>query len=328
MLVPVADRSSIAEARRVSVDLAAKCGLDEGDRGRVGLIATELATNLIKHAQQGMLAASVFDDKEGAGVEILALDKGPGIADLQKALVDGMSTAGTAGQGLGAIRRQSDEFAVYSRPRLGTAVLSRVRSADAPKTGRTVVIGAVNDACPGEMVSGDAWAHASTPQSQVLFLVDGTGHGPLAAAAAAAAIKSFAPNADKESTLAAHNIHRALAPTRGGAIALAQMGLGEKIVRYVGVGNIVGVIGDSSGVKRMVSNHGTAGHLAPRIREFSYPYEQGAVVVLHSDGLSSKWDFKDYPGLMACHPSVIAGVLFRDHRRGRDDATVVAMRAA
>jgi hypothetical protein len=293
----------------------------------VGLIATELATNLIKHAQHGMVVASRFDDQEGAGVEILALDKGPGIADVQRAFVDGMSTAGTAGQGLGAIKRQADEFAIYSRPSLGTAVMTRVRAGKSGKGEKRVVIGAVNDACPGEMISGDAWAHASTANAQVLFLVDGTGHGPLAASAAAAAIKSFEPNADKESTLAANNIHRALAPTRGGAIALAQVGLAEKIVRYVGVGNICGVVADSSGMKRMVSNHGTAGHIAPRIREFTYPFEQGGVVVMHSDGLSSKWDFKDYPGLTACHPSVIAGILFRDHRRGRDDATVVAMRA-
>jgi hypothetical protein len=76
----------------------------------------------------------------------------------------------------------------------------------------------------------------------------------------------------------------------------------------------------------MVSHNGTAGHLAPRIREFTYPFTGKPLVILHSDGLSTKWGLADYPGLAASHPSLIAGVLFRDHRRGRDDATVVAVR--
>lgn len=328
MLVPVADRSRIAEARRAAMDLAAACGLDEGDRGRLGLIATELATNLIKHAGDGVLIASAFDDRQGAGVEILTLDKGPGIADVQRALVDGMSTAGTSGHGLGAIQRQSDEFAVYSRANSGTAVMARVRKPGGAKGGKLATIGAVNDPYPGETVSGDAWAHVGSDNELSLFVVDGTGHGIAAASAAQVAVASFLSNSDKERTLAAHNIHRALAPTRGGAIAIANVGLADKIVRFIGVGNIVAVLADGANIKRMVSNHGTAGHIAPRIREFSYPFTNDALIVLHSDGLSAKWDLNDYPGLSSAHPSLVAGVLFRDFRRGRDDATVVAMRAA
>ena len=96
----------------------------------------------------------------------------------------------------------------------------------------------------------------------------------------------------------------------------------------MGVGNINGVMISGADVKRMVSHNGTAGHLAPRIREFTYPFTAAPAVLLHSDGLTSRWDLGDYPGLGAAHPSLIAGVLFRDFRRGRDDASVVCMRAA
>ena len=76
----------------------------------------------------------------------------------------------------------------------------------------------------------------------------------------------------------------------------------------------------------MVSHNGTVGHIAPRIREFTYDFAGNPLVILHSDGLTSRWDLAAYPGLASQHPSLIAGVLLRDHRRARDDASVVAVR--
>ncbi len=122
-------------------------------------------------------------------------------------------------------------------------------------------------------------------------------------------------------------VHRALAPTCGGAVAVARVDRAAKLVRFVGVGNITGVIVMGADIKRMVSHNGTAGHVAPRIREFTYPYIGTPTVILHSDGLTTKWDLAAYPGLVATHPSLVAGVLYRDHARGRDDVSVVAMQA-
>jgi anti-sigma regulatory factor (Ser/Thr protein kinase) len=329
MLVAVADRSQIAGARRTVVELATGLGLDESGRGRVGLIVTELATNLVKHAREGMLLARAFDDADGAGVEIMAIDKGPGIADVARALIDGVSTAGSPGQGLGAIKRQSDQFAVYAHPQGGgAAIMARVKGGASAGKDSPTTIGAVVDPYPGETACGDAWAYAETERGPTLFLADGMGHGPAAAAAAEGATKAFLSNAAQTCLVGAQNIHRALAPTRGAAIAVACVDAAEKTVRFIGVGNIAAMLVDGANVKRMVSNHGTAGHAAPRIREFAYSYERGCLLILHSDGLSQKWNLEDYPGLASAHPSLIAGVLFRDHRRGRDDAGVVAMRVA
>jgi len=102
----------------------------------------------------------------------------------------------------------------------------------------------------------------------------------------------------------------------------------QRLVRYVGVGNIAGAVVSQGVVRRMVSHNGTAGHIAPRIREFTYPWSGSATIILHSDGLSSKWDLDAYPGLATSHPSLIAGVLFRDYRRGNDDASIAVMRVA
>jgi hypothetical protein len=122
-------------------------------------------------------------------------------------------------------------------------------------------------------------------------------------------------------------MHRSLTPTRGAALAVARIDAADKVIRFVGVGNIAGALLSGADTRQMVSHNGTAGHIAPRIREFTYPFTDTPSVILHSDGVSNRWRIADYPGLAACHPSLIAGVLFRDFRRGRDDATVAVMRA-
>jgi hypothetical protein len=111
-------------------------------------------------------------------------------------------------------------------------------------------------------------------------------------------------------------------------VAVARIDEAARTVRYVGVGNICGVLVTAAGARHMVSHNGTAGHIAPRIREFTYDFTGNPLVILHSDGLTGRWDLAAYPGLASQHPSLIAGVLLRDHRRARDDASVVAMRPA
>ena len=123
-------------------------------------------------------------------------------------------------------------------------------------------------------------------------------------------------------------MHRALASGRGAAVAVARIDTAARVVRFVGLGNICAMLVNAGKTRHMVSHNGTAGHIAPRIREFTYDFTTDPLLILHSDGLTSRWDFAAYPGLAAQHPSLVAGVLLRDHRRGRDDASVVAMRAA
>lgn len=326
MIVEVADASQVASARRAAVEMAKRQGFDEGRAGRVALIVTEMASNLLKHAARGFIAIERYDDSSGTGVELMALDKGSGIADVPIAMADGYSTAGSSGAGLGAMQRQADDFALYSRPQMGTAIVARLASE--PKLGVDdgVVLGSVVTPYPGETACGDAWAYEGVSAGPTLLVVDGSGHGPLAETAAKAAVRVFRESRDESCARIAELIHKALAPTRGAAIAVARVDRAERVVRFVGIGNIAGAVFSSAGLKRMVSHDGTAGQIASRIREFVYPYAGTPVVILHSDGLSGRWDFGNYPGLGASHPSLIAGVLFRDFARGRDDACVVAMR--
>jgi anti-sigma regulatory factor (Ser/Thr protein kinase) len=323
----VRDASEVGEARRAAIGLAHRKGFSQDIEARIALVATELATNLLKHAGEGLVAINEFLDADGSGIELIALDKGPGIADVARCLIDGFSTAGSPGTGLGAVTRVSDNYAIYSRPGIGTVVMARFLAPNALPPG-AIEIGVMIDAYPGETVCGDGWATMTGRRGDTLLLVDGAGHGPHAAHAAETAALAFYDNIDKECVPLVEAIHRALAPTRGAALAVARIDGDARVVRFVGVGNIGAVMVNGGDARRMASYNGTAGHVAPRIREFTYPFTSRPLVILHSDGLSARWEIAAYPGLVAGHPSLVAGLLFRHYRRDDDDATVVAMRAA
>jgi anti-sigma regulatory factor (Ser/Thr protein kinase) len=327
MIIPVADPSQVAEARRTATRQAAELDLGEEAAGRVAIVASELATNILKHAGEGEIVVRRFVDAEGEGVELLALDRGPGMANVARCLADGYTTAGTRGNGLGAVRRLSQSFAVFSQPGQGTVIMARCGERRAQPNAASAVIGALRAVCPGETESGDDWHVRHRRDGVRILLADGSGHGPLAAQAAARAVAVFRDEPDRPLETLAERIHRALQPTRGAAIAVAELDQAAGMLRFVGVGNIAGTLYDRIGAKKLVSMNGTAGRLAPRIREFTYPFSGTATVALHSDGIGSRWDLATYPGLVSAHPALAAGILYRDYRRGRDDATAVVVRA-
>src|SRR4051794_4187184 len=119
-ILSIDDSSKVGEARRVAVALAKGSGFDETGRGRVALVATGAATNLFKHAVGGQLIVQPLESGRRQGLEFLSLDRGPGIADVDRCLFDGFSTAGSSGHGLGAILRLSSSFDIDSVPGIGT----------------------------------------------------------------------------------------------------------------------------------------------------------------------------------------------------------------
>jgi anti-sigma regulatory factor (Ser/Thr protein kinase) len=328
VIVAVSDPSGVAEARRRVGSFARELGIDEGRIGKMSIAVTELASNLLKHAASGEILAVPFADAEGSGAEILALDKGPGMVDVERCMRDGYSTAGTLGTGLGAVLRQADKLRIYSKPQRGTVVSVRFVAA-APPSATTSQIGSCYAPYPGEIVSGDDWAVAEPSAGPTLMVVDGLGHGPEANRAAGAAREAFLRHAAAGTAEEiVERMHQALRPTRGAALAVARIDRATRVVHYAGIGNISGIIVVKGAARQMISSNGTAGHIAPRIRAYTYEYSAAPLVLMHSDGIGTRWDLAAYPGLAALHPSLIAGVLFRDFRRGRDDATVLAVRVA
>jgi anti-sigma regulatory factor (Ser/Thr protein kinase) len=319
---PVEDPSRVAEVRRAAAALSHDEGLDQTLAANAALISTEICTNLLKHARQGEVFLSTLSDRAGPGVEILAIDRGPGITDVAQCLADGYSSTNTPGTGLGAIARLSQEFDIYSQVDKGTVLVAQIRTRSRAKT----FVGAVVKPIAGEEVAGDAWAFRERDGRLALIVADGLGHGLMAARASAEAISAFRRDSESAPIAVLNRVHAALRGTRGAAVAVADIDPAQGVVRYAGIGNISGVIVRSDKPLSMVSHNGTAGFHIPRLQEFLYPLPEEALIVMHSDGLTTNWNVDHYPGLRRRHPSIIAGVLYRDASRNRDDACVVAAR--
>jgi anti-sigma regulatory factor (Ser/Thr protein kinase) len=324
VVISVTDASAVGHARRNAVSLAEKLGFDEVQRGELALIVTEAGTNLLQHAGGGelLLRALVHD----TGVEVLALDKGPGMADVSQCLRDGYSTGGSRGAGLGSIARLADHFDVYSREGKGTALLARcfARSRGAPAAARAEH-GAICVAYPGEEVSGDGWSVDDRPGFTSVLMVDGLGHGLQAAESAQAAIQRFEEHATKGPAAVLESIHRALHGMRGAAGAALTIDWIARTVRFAGIGNISGSLISDRRSRGLSSHNGILGQSDPRFQEFEYPWPLGGLLVVHSDGISTRWSLDASPELAAKDPSLIAAVLYRDFSR-RDDLTALVLR--
>jgi anti-sigma regulatory factor (Ser/Thr protein kinase) len=326
-VVTVADPSQIGEARRAVQSLSMQIGLDETDAGRVAIVVTELATNVVRHGGGGQLLVRALPNR--GGVEVIATDKGPGIGNVDRALLDGFSTGGTSGKGLGAVRRMSEVFDVYSRPGIGTTILSRMATApEAPDRAEDLEVGAINVPAPGERVAGDAWLQLAGERGPAFVVVDGLGHGAPAHDAARCAVEVCARNEGSPPAELMTAMHAALRATRGAAVAIAEVDLDTRQVRFVGVGNIACNITSNDGTKSLASMNGIVGHEIRRVNEFTAPFDRdkGATLVAHSDGIATRWRLDQFPGVRPRHPALAAALLFRDFVRGRDDATVIAVR--
>lgn len=329
-VVPVVEASQPGAARFTAREVAETAGFSEADVHRAGIVATELATNIVKHATGGgELLMRVVSTVAPAEIELLAIDRGPGIHDLSQSWVDGHSTAGSAGTGLGAIRRLSEDCDIYTEVDRGTVVVARLRAGRAARQQTPAfTVGVVSVAKSGEFVCGDAWCVQHRPDSLVVLVADGLGHGHSAAEASAAALTTFSSRAFASSVDALQAIHDGLRHTRGAAAAIAEVDRRQRIVKFAGVGNISGLVCANGHARQAVSHNGTLGHQARYFREYSYPWEQDTLMVVHSDGLGSHWSLDSYPGIRARHPAIISAVLYRDHSRQRDDVTVLVVREA
>jgi anti-sigma regulatory factor (Ser/Thr protein kinase) len=304
----------------------ARNAFDETRAGRGSLVLTEAATNILKHAGEGVLLIRSIACGTERGVEVIALDKGPGIGDWSRSTTDGYSTGGSPGTGLGAMQRLSDEFDAYSRSALGTAVRMTLWSRDATRPHR-YELGAICAPLKGEPVCGDAWGLVMQPEGVTLLVADGLGHGLQAHEASEAAVAVLERYPEDPASRVLETAHGALRSTRGAAVAVARCDFARREVAFAAAGNIAAVlIGEDGKRYPMMSHNGIVGHKIHSMRSLGYAWPDGAILVMHSDGIETQWDLGKYPGIIERHPALIAGVLYRDHARARDDATVVVLK--
>jgi anti-sigma regulatory factor (Ser/Thr protein kinase) len=319
--------SDVAAARRAGQKLADSLGFDDVKAGRLAIVITEVATNILKHAGEGTV--TIMRTQSGVampGVDVVAVDNGPGIADLEFSLRDGVSTAGTAGTGLGALRRQADEFDAWTQHGRGSAFFMRLWQGATPPEPCGIEVGALCTPLAGEDACGDGWGVTCNLDGATLVGVDGLGHGPEAAKAAVGAIQALEKRPAALPSEVLHTAHELLRITRGAAMSVARIDYSGGDLRFAGIGNVAAVVYDGTARRALVSHNGIVGHNMRKVQEFAAPFPPGALCVLASDGIQTQWDLSAYPGLHLHAPALVAAVLMRDFIRRRDDAMVLVAR--
>lgn len=333
--VEVNEPSQVGDARRQLARILQRNGLSDNVQSNAAIVVNELATNLIRHTSGGEILFRLTHSDKTQFLDFWSIDRGPGISDLAKAQEDGYSTKGGAGTGLGALRRLSQEFDLFSipaaasSPNAGTVIYSRLLGGVSPRNAASHFrFAGLSKPAPYEVECGDAWFAISEGDKLSLYMADGLGHGPLASHASEEGLLEFTANPFNTLDLMVSKMHQRLRTTRGAAVALLHMDGRGRTLSYLSVGNIAGIfkpLGETR-AKGLMANNGSIGLEYRKPISVTLPLEEDAVVILHSDGLQTRWRLEDYPGLQARSPGLIAGVLFRDFTRLRDDATIAVVR--
>lgn len=313
---PLGSEADVRRARRVAVGEATRQGFSTAGTERVAQVAAELATHLVAHQGTGRLLIRGTEGSQRSGVELLhwTSDTGTALgAGLQRILVDA-----------------PDVLEVYTAPGTGTVLLAQVWRDDTQPgpDGPRFLVGSMADPIEGESVSGDAWAVEQRGARMVALVSDGLGHGAEAAAASSAAVSALRAHHLEPVEQVAACVHVALRHTRGAAIGVAEVDRDAGLLRFCGIGNVTARLLTGDGSHELVSQYGIAGYRSPRIHTTTRPWPDDAMLVMHSDGLSSRWDVGRYPHLRLQHPQIVATTLMHGVTRAHDDAVVLTVHGA
>ncbi|WEK36499.1 MAG: SpoIIE family protein phosphatase [Candidatus Pseudobacter hemicellulosilyticus] len=321
------DRSYFAILKKEIHALASGVGFSAKKLAEIDIVVAEIVSNLAKHAGGGELLVKIIEQAGIPGIELISVDNGPGINDLNYMMQDGASSKKTLGQGLGAIKRLSDFLQIYTNKAWGTILLCRffLQALPAAASKDPVEIRSVVIPKPGETACGDGFSYKQTKQDLRLFLGDGLGHGPEAAAAVAAADEAFRTCPDNSPCEIIRFMHTAVKKTRGLVGTVAIFNFKEKQWRLCGVGNIATRMQSRTFSKNYISYNGIIGLNIPgTMNDQEIPYEKGQHMVLCSDGIRSRWDLLKYTGIFRYDLSILATALLKDHTRNTDDSSVVS----
>ncbi|MFF4299642.1 SpoIIE family protein phosphatase [Streptomyces vinaceus] len=312
--------SAVHLAADIARSVATECGLPGAIPDQAAVVASELASNIDKHASDGVLYIQPMP--LGGGMEIIAADHGPGMPELQLCLTDGYSTTKTLGAGLGAVKRIATAFMIDTRPGIGTLVCARLTPPGSPHAGRQDV-GLVCLPTEDEEHCGDAAAVMDTGSARTGAIIDGLGHGPDAAEAAQTALRSFRTTAERPLPDIVTAMHRALRHTRGAAVGLVR--LHDERAEYCGIGNVRMVALSPGAVHhRLTGQPGVVGWRLPAPRTHRLPLPVEAAVVMHSDGIDLRWAHTPADFLLRLPIPLLAAAISHRHRHVRDDAAVLA----
>ena len=321
------DRSYVSYIKREIHNLVVAEGFGSQKIGEVDIVVSELTSNLVKFAVEGQLLYRIGTDDEGVFFEIYCIDNGSGIRNLSRMMQDGASSSATLGQGLGAITRLSHTSNVYTLPNWGTVVYSKIYKQDVTATAlkKGIELGAVQVCCPGETVCGDGYAVKKMGNGYQFFMGDGLGHGVHAHEAANEAIAAFKECKEKSPAEVLRYINMSVKKTRGLVATVAYLNYETQKWLMCGIGNISTSLYTGLSSKNYTPYNGIVGHNIPRtLNDSVSEVEKYQMLIMHSDGLRTRWNLSDLPGILKYDPNIISAVLYKDNARHNDDMTVFA----
>jgi len=352
-VIAISHPDDISQAREATRLLAVEIGFDAVSCEEIAIVTSELASNLIKHAQGGSLRLAASGAGERVWIQIESQDSGPGIADVERALTDGFSTTGSLGYGLGTVNRLMDEVLITSQPRQGTQILCKRWLRKEPMTVGTFPLefGVATCPYPGMEVNGDAFVIKRWGTHALVGVIDGLGHGPLAHDAAEAARQFVETHYDQPLDVLFLGVARTCHSTRGVVMALARFDFDLPVAGLPSIHNELlqsGTKNQKSGLKltfasignieqrvlselkpmNFIVRRGVLGGSAPKVVVTEHPWDSASLLVLHSDGLRTHWRWEDFPGLVDQSAEEIARQLLRTLTKDEDDATVLVSKGA
>lgn len=322
----VADRSYFAIIKREIHSLTLNAGFTAQKTGEIDIIVAELVSNLVKHGGGGQVMVKLIEEKDNTLLELIGIDSGKGMADVNRMMVDGVSTKSTLGQGMGAMKRLSHLFQVYSMKDWGTVTLIRIWKNDPALFSSTPLTQIRSVIIPktGETACGDGFFHKSTTDTVSFFLGDGLGHGLEAEKAVTQAGEAFMQCHEKDPTSIIRHINTSVRKTRGLVGTVVCLDVKERKWRICGIGNILTRIADGIELKGYMAYNGIIGLNVPNtLKTHEMPFENGQQLIMCSDGIKTRWDTFRYQAITRYDLSILCATLLKDFSRKTDDAAVV-----
>ena len=329
--ISVSQAGDVIVAKRTALEMSKEAGFDETSGQEIGLAASELATNLVKHAAGGTILISIGPDERGrGGIRLEAVDQGPGIRDVERAMADGFSTAGSLGCGLGAVNRFMDDFDISSSvvPPRGTRVVAGrwVRTSPTPGFQSPLDVGSAARAHPGLDLNGDALVIKHSETVSLVAIIDGLGHGQFAHRASSTAAQYITNHFEQPLADIFRGVSRACRATRGVVMALARFDRQPPQLTFASVGNIEARILNSPQPIALRLRRGIIGLNAPNPLINTYDWTSQNILVMHTDGLSAHWKWNDFQALAEGRASDLAQAMLRKLAKDNDDAAVVVIK--
>ena len=325
--IPIDQLFDCAVAQQTARQIACGLGFGEQASEEIVLVVAELASNLVKHAGHGALSLRPLNHGESIGIEVETEDHGPGIRDVEEAFKDGYATRGGLGYRLGTVNRLMDELEVSSTAALGTRILCRrwLRATPDMEIVPGWQVGVATRPRPLAAANGDAFVIHECNGRLLAAVIDGLGHGEPAQEAALAAQSYVQSHYDSALDKLFCGVSRACQGTRGVVMALARFD-SPTAITLANLGNIEMRPWTAAERLPITIQRGYLGAHEHQVRVQEYRWDPSWMLVLHSDGLRTHWQWTDFPGLERQPPQAVANKLLAILAKKDDDATILAVK--